>query len=443
MTAQIRWLWARLNANYWFYPALFAVIGAALAFLLVWIDRSGAADFLDDLSWFTQARPDGASRTLTVMASAMIAVASTVFSITIVAVSYASGTYGPRLLTNFMEDKGNQFSLATFIGTFVYAITVLRAVRGEDETASIFAEAADATVQSGFVPQLSLLVAYILLAVAIGVLVYFLNHVPSGIRIDNVLKGIGKRLIEAVHKTYPEQGDGDANGARPTGVPVHANKAGYIQLVDFAALDRLGREADRDIVLKVRTGDFVHPGVVMAELCGIGPTDDLCGAIHEHFSLGASRTPEQDAQFLIDELVEIGLRALSPGINDPFTAITALHWLGAATAELGTRSLEKRIGEDDGEPCRVWPLTDDFAHYVARGFGAFRSAAATSRIAAMVMFDCLENAAAPIASPARREVLRLEGRRLIEQARTVLTGPDLATLENSFTAFNRALSPSS
>lgn len=442
MTAQIRWLWARLNANYWFYPALFAVIGAALAFLLVWVDRSGFAEFLNDLSWFTQARPDGASRMLTVMASAMITVASTVFSITIVAVSYASGTYGPRLLTNFMEDRGNQFSLATFIGTFVYAITVLRAVRGEDETASIFA-VADSTALPGFVPQLSLLVAYVLLAVAIAVLVYFLNHVPSGIRIDNVLKGIGKRLIEAVGKTYPERGEDDANSERPSGVPVRARKAGYIQLIDFAALDRMGRKEDRDIVLKVRTGDFVHPGVVVAELCGIGPTDDLCGSVHDHFTLGASRTPEQDAQFLIDELVEIGLRALSRWINDPFTAITALHWLGAATAELGYRHLEKRIGEDDGEPCRVWPLTDDFAHYVARGFGAFRSAAATNRIAAMVMFDCLASAAAPISAPARREVLRQEGRHLMDQARTALTGPDLATLEDSFTAFNRAFSPSS
>ena len=156
MTAQIRWFWARLNANYWFYPALFAVFGAVLALVLVWLDRNDHTGFLDNLSWFTEARPTGASDMLTVMAGAMIAVASTVFSITIVAVSYASGTYGPRLLTNFMEDKGNQLSLATFIGTFVYAITVLRTVRGEDESSAGLDEAAT-DILPGFVPQLSLM----------------------------------------------------------------------------------------------------------------------------------------------------------------------------------------------------------------------------------------------------------------------------------------------
>ena len=103
--------------------------------------------------------------------------------------------------------------------------------------------------------------------------------------------------------------------------------------------------------------------------------------IENCFNLGASRTPEQDPQFLIDELVEIGLRALSPGINDPFTAITALHWLGAATAELGARDLVKMDRNDDGDGDLaeiVFPLPDDFAHYLRRGFGAMRSAVATS-----------------------------------------------------------------
>ena len=151
MTAEISWFWARLNANYWFYPALFATICGALAFLLVWLDRNGFAEFVNDIPWLTPARPEGASNMLSVIAGSMIAVASTVFSITIVAVSYASSTYGPRLLTNFMEDKGNQLSLATFIGTFVYAITVLRAVRSEDESAATAQDAA-ATVLPGFVP---------------------------------------------------------------------------------------------------------------------------------------------------------------------------------------------------------------------------------------------------------------------------------------------------
>lgn len=443
MTAEIRWFWARLNANYWFYPALFSLIGAAMAFGLIWLDRNGFAEWLNDVAWLTPARPEGASNMLTVISGSMIAVASTVFSITIVAVSYASGTYGPRLLTNFMEDKGNQLSLATFIGTFVYAITILRTVRTEDESAASAAEAS-ATTLPGFVPQLSLLVAYLLMAVSVAVLVYFLNHVPSGIRINNVLKGIGQRLIEGIGRTYPDKGDSEGHWTRPEGSPLFAQKPGYVQLIEFAELARIGESRDCDVVLQVRTGDFVHPGMELAQVCGCDLDDDLQAKLLEQFTLGAARTPEQDPQFLIDELVEIGLRALSPGINDPFTAITALHWLGAATAELGTRRLEKNLGKgkDGDEDYRVQPLVDDFTHYVARGFGALRSAVATSPIATKVMFDTLRNAASPISSDARREILADEGRHLLDQARTALRGPDLAEVEARFTQFNRAVSSS-
>ena len=201
MTAEIRWLWNRLNSNYWFYPALFALAGAALAPTLVHFDRNGLAEDLGQMTWLAPARPESASNMLTVIAGSMIGVASTVFSIMIAAVAYASGNYGPRLLTNFMEDKGNQLSLATFIGTFVYAITVLRTVRGAEEGEVVTAGL------PGFVPQLSLLVAYALMALSVGVLVFFLNHIPASIRINAVLEGIGSRLIAALRETYTQRGE--------------------------------------------------------------------------------------------------------------------------------------------------------------------------------------------------------------------------------------------
>lgn len=377
MTAQIRWLWSRLNANYWFYPALFSVIGAALAFTLIWLDRNGFAEGLSRVPEIVPARPNGASNMLTVIAGSMIGVASTVFSITIAAVAYASGTYGPRLLTNFMEDKGNQLSLATFIGTFVYALTVLRTVRAEDEVAAIAEEAASAASLPGFVPQLSLLVAYGLMALSVAVLVYFLNHVPSSIRINTVLKGIGRRLLDQVETEYPEPNSGTRPDEQPCGVPVIAKDTGYVQLIDFTDLSELAKEHDCRISLKVRTGDFVHPGMPLAEICEAREFERVNGEFDESFILGATRTPKQDPQFLIDELVEIALRALSPGINDPFTAITALHWLGAAVARLGTRDLRKNARTEADEKF-VFPLPDDFDHFVKRGFGGVRSAVATS-----------------------------------------------------------------
>ncbi|KLE32357.1 DUF2254 domain-containing protein [Aurantiacibacter luteus] len=438
MPTEIKYFWARLNANYWFWPALFSVTGALLAFGMIWLDRNGFAEFLNDIGWLVPARPSGASNMLGVMAASMIGVASTVFSITIAAVAYASGNYGPRLLTNFMEDRGNQLSLATFIGSFVYALVVMRSVRTENETASSVADAA-ATTLPGFTPQLSLLVAYVLMALCVAVLVYFLNHIPSSIRINKVLEGIGERLLEAVRDTYPVE-DSLRDAVRPhcEGKDLGSWGTGYVQLIDFDDLEKLAREHDATFSLTVRTGDFVHRDLPLMRVSGVDPKD-IEDEVRRCYTLGPTRTPEQDPQFLIDELVEIGLRALSPGINDPFTAITALHWLGAATAEIGRRDLRKDLCGNGAEDCPVIPCPDDFSHFIERGFGSLRSGVATSPNAAVVMLETIENAARPIQHPGRVTMLRQEAEKLIEQARLVLSGPDLETVEARYSAFDEAM----
>ena len=433
--------WQKVNATYWFYPAIFSAIAVALAFMTIHLDRIGWAERLGQMAWVQPARPQGASNMLTVIAGSMIGVASTVFSITIAAVAYASGNYGPRLLTNFMEDRGNQFSLATFIGTFVYTLTVLRAVRTEEETNLL--EMGSASAIGGFVPQLSLLTAYLLMAVSIAVLVFFLNHIPASIRINSVLQGIGERLIRDIKRLFPEESAGEVDMKAPMGRSVDAKDVGYIQLIDFHRLERIAQAAGGHIKLGVRTGDFVHPAVPMAYWADDDELDNLRDdEILQCFTLGGMRTPAQDLHFLIDELVEIGLRALSPGINDPFTAITAVHWLGAATAELAHRDLVRKFNEDDdgdAESDRLILLDDDFSHYVARGFGAMRSGLATSPSAARVAFDCLSNSATTIKDASRLRTLKVEGEQLFRQAREALTGPDLELVEARYVIFEEKM----
>jgi uncharacterized membrane protein len=450
MTANLRFNWARLTANYWFYPALFSIIGAVLAAAMIAVDSSGVARELGKAKWFLPARPQGALTMLSVMAGSMIAVAATVFSITIAAVAYASGNYGPRLLTNFMEDRGNQLSLATLIGSFVYAVVVLRAVRGEDETSAFVGAVIDGAGSGGeaalpgFVPQVSLAVAYGLTALCVAVLVYFLHHIPSSIRINIVLEGIGRRLLRLICEIYPQEGDFRAPPQPRGGEPANAWSAGYVQLIDFDKLADAARKTGCVFSLRVRTGDFVHRGLALMDIAGPAP-EEIDDLLRDAFTIGEVRTPEQDPQFLIDELVEIALRALSPGINDPFTAINALHWLSAATAEIARRNLRKKVLRDeeddtDGDP-PVIPYADTFAHYVIRGFGGIRGAAATSPIASQVMLEALENAAAPITDMARRGILREHGHLLGEQARLALKGPDLKLVEDRLVAFERFFAP--
>jgi len=433
VTAWLRRIGLSIDGSYWFLPALLSLGAVMLAAATLWLDSRGAGAWLDRSSWIDAADAEGARNLLNVIAGSMITVAATVFSITIAAVVYASGSYGPRLLNNFMEDRGNQLSLGTFIATFIYAVMVLRAIGGSEQAATV--DSPDV------VPQLSLLIATVLMALSIGVLVYFLHHVPASIRINSVIQDIGGRLLHDIAQRFPEAEPADCAPADHSGRPVMARQTGYIQIIDFAGLKSAAREYDVRLTLGLRTGDFAHRGVPLVRVRGAdgqAPAaieDALVAAIHDAFAYGALRTPAQDLEFLIDELVEIALRALSPAVNDPFSAVTALHWLSAAMAELGRRNLNQ--GPEQSEDDRQWvsTLDDDFAHFLARGFGCIRPAAATSPIAAKQFLDGLLAAAGAIADPRRRTILKTEAARLVDQARHDLGGPALDELVADHEAF--------
>ena len=442
MIARIRSALLSINASYWFYPALFSAIAFFLSFFTIYLDRNGAADWFTTYEWLHVSRPNGARTTLTVIAGSMIGVASTVFSITIAAVAYASGNYGPRLLTNFMEDKGNQLSLATFIGTFVYALMIIRVVRDEDERAASAIDAS-ASVLPGFTPQLSLLVAMVLAIFAVAVLVYFLHHIPASIRINTVLKDIGKRLIRDIKDRYPSEIEEREPREQAQGEPIIATGKGYIDIIDFDTLDEVAREHEATIAIKVRTGDFIHPNVTIVELSGIEADDKISAKIADCFSVSGMRTANQDLEYLIDELVEIALRALSPGINDPFTAITAMHWMGAALAELGSRDLDRGPEQEDYDWDRVQPLSDDFSHYVERSFGAMRSGVATNRMAAIKFIHALFAASTSCRSERRLRLISEEAETMVRQARYHLVGPSMEELEASLVEFNKVMDNSS
>ena len=434
----LRKFWLSLNASYWFIPTLLTLAALVLSFVTIFIDRNGGAQWLTDLGWVQASRPDGARSLLTVISSSMIGVASTVFAITIAAVVYASGTYGPRLLTNFMTDRGNQLSLGVFVATFVYGLMVLRVVRAEDEVPAT-AEDAAATYLPGFVPQISLLIAVALLLLSVAVLVYFLHHIPASIRINSVLAGIGRRLLRDIDDRFPKV-DGARSPSRSAGgVTVTAAVTGYVEIIDFDRLDDLARAVGATISLKVRTGDFIHPPMTLLEIAGADPDDELSAELRGAFAVGAARTPTQDLEYLIDELVEIALRALSPAINDAFTAITSLHWIGAATASLAGRNLCRGPEQEDYDAMRVRPLDDDFSHFVARGFGGIRPSAATNPLAAKVFIDVLLAAMDGCELPERRALLAREAKLLEEQAEVELAGPALDEIRAKGRAFEAAL----
>jgi uncharacterized membrane protein len=431
-TADHRKIWLDLKGSYWFIPAVLTVFAALLAAGTIHLDRVGASDWLTAAGWFEESRPEGARAQLTVITSAMIAVSSTLFAITIAAVAFASGNYGPRLLANFMNDRGNQVSLGVFIATFVYNLMLLRVVRDASK-----ASAGEET--AAFVPQLSMLVSGLTVVVSVAVLVYFLHHIPASIRVNSVLAGIGRHLIREIEARFPEKGSATEPREGTAGDAVPAVGTGYVEIIEYAELCAIARRAGATIAMKARTGDFVHPHRPLVEVAGAELTDTLKRDIRDCFSLGASRTPTQDPEFLIDELVEIGLRALSPGINDPFTAVTSIHWMGAAMAKLAERDLSAGPEGESYDPERVQAVPDDFRHFLERSFGAMRPSVAGSPIAAKMFLDALWGVAIGATSRERLDTVREEARLLLRQAETALEGPALDEVRERLAWLERRL----
>lgn len=205
---------------------------------------------------------------------------------------------------------------------------------------------------------------------------------------------------------------------------------GYIQSIDSDRLLALAREADVLIRLRHRPGDFVMDGRGLAE---VAPSDrwneertaDLQGC----FTVGNKRTPEHDLMFLVSELVEIAARALSPGVNDPMTAVTCLDWLGAGGTEFATREMPIAVRQDHDGTARLIAEPDSFAFFIDHGFGRLRQYAAKDVIAGLHWFRVVGEIAATCRTPDQISVLRNEAALFREQAAASLEGPDARRVE--------------
>lgn len=320
-----------VRASYWFVPSLFAVGAMLLAQGSLALDRFAVdGGFALPDAWRTT-QVEGARSTLSVIAQSMIGVSGVLFSITIVAVSFASGNFGPRLIGNFMRDRGTQITLGILIGTFVFALFALRAVQ------SPFDDTSGSEV-AAFVPHMSLVLALGMTLTSIFAMIFYIHHVPELINVSNISATLGRKLKSAIREritSNQEIGDGPPWPGRPDDHKIESNGAGYIQTWDKATMVTLARDHDLFIELPYETGDFVSESSTLLHVWSdMAPEEGLTQALRDCFALGKVPTETQNLYFIVDQLVEMIARALSPGVNDPFTAINCLNWLyvGCVTA---------------------------------------------------------------------------------------------------------------
>lgn len=379
MLNRLRALAEATRSSLWFWPILMTALAILLAQAMIlldqstWINRqqllSKAAESMG-VEWLFGLGAEGARALLATIAGSMISIAATVFSITIVALSLAAGQLGPRLLRTFMRDRGTQLSLGMFIATFAFCIIVLGVVHSG--------------IDAPFVPGASVTAAVVLALGSLAVLIYFIHHVAKSIQAPEVIAVVGSDLDNAIEQTFPQPlaapGEDDIVQAPPRlnpedGVVVRSPASGYVQHIDMDGLVEFATEADLVVGLARRPGDHVIAGAVIATVWPKTKLDEagrkrVCAG----FAFGNVRTPGQDLKFLINQLVEIAQRALSPGINDPSTAEACIDRLASALGNLAGRQLQAgQLVDESGRTRLLVSSPDTFKSLLDAAFDPIRN----------------------------------------------------------------------
>lgn len=362
MLARFKTLWESISTSLWFVPGLMT-LGAVL---LAWLALSVSIDPLAGrgTKWLHSGSADEAASLLSVLLTSMITMATLAISITMVVLALAANQLGPRLIRNFMADKRTQFMLGFFLATIVYLVLVLRVVN-------------DGT-RDGSVPHLAVTLGSASVLVCVFLLLLFVHHLARSIVADTIIQRVGRDLDAAIETMLPEAEGSSASShvCRPQaegGAILRVAQGGYVQALDYAGLVDFARKADVVLELNFRPGHLllpegehgrVHPASAYGE--------ELQARITDFVVLGSQRTATQDLEFAIRQLVEVALRALSPGVNDPFTAIAAIDRLGLSLVRVMRRGTAEGIWCDEDGIVRVTGKTTSFKGIIDAAFNQIR-----------------------------------------------------------------------
>jgi uncharacterized membrane protein len=367
---QSEWRQEVLRTNLWLVPAI-EVVGAGILFVCTYaLDRASYDGVFRVPGWAISGSPDVARTVLTAIAAAVITVIGVVFSIVIVALTLTSTQFGPRMLRNFIRDRGTQITLGTYVATFVYAVLTLGSV-GQGSHGS-------------FVPRISVTMTLVLMLADLAVLIYFLHHISRQIQLPEVIASIAGDLQKAIELQAADATDSaDAEqaaaliaGMGAPGGGVRAPRSGYLQYVEHQLLVAIAAEVDAVIHVLFRPGHFIVAGQQYAAVWPAEAATEIDRELARAHVTGPYRTLAQDMSFGLDQLVEIGIRALSPAVNDTFTALTCIDWIGDSLCKVTGRWQPTRVYRDSDGVVRVIVTETTWDRLVRRAFEKVRQAAA-------------------------------------------------------------------
>ncbi|MDC7089196.1 DUF2254 domain-containing protein [Corynebacterium pseudodiphtheriticum] len=417
--------------QFWFVPALFVTVAIVLSQVLVGLDHIDyeAPAFLHNLLFATGA--DGARSLLSAVA-AFLGVAGTAFSITISVISTASTTYGPRLVRNFMRNRNNQIVLGVLTATFVYTLLVLRTIKsgddGDDES---------------FIPHMAVNAAIIFGVIDVFVFVWFIHHIASSVQIETISTQACKDFERTIKNTWHDpDDDGVECFPAPTegGRLVVAHQSGFLTRIDYDMLRRDAESCNVNVSLLARPGDHMVEGAPLAQVWPEQRADAVAKALRDHVHLSASRTTEQDLRFAQQQLVELALRAMAGGTDDPYTAITVFQQITPGIVTAVSRSEDANVLLDDAGAPRVYLRPVTIQEIVDMPFDHVRPHALGFRIVAEALVDLAHHIRANAKDPAIAQRAERHVATILDEAQDQLSARDIKLLrEHAQTNFYDAV----
>ncbi|XSG81429.1 MAG: DUF2254 domain-containing protein [Methyloligella sp. ZOD6] len=381
--------WRSLVSSLWALPMLMVIVAVAAALLAVRVDW----ELGDNPPWYLYSGSgQSASHFLSNLVAAIITMATLAISITMVVLTLAAQQLGPRLIRSFMGDRRTQFALGLMVATVVYLILVLRAAYLSEDQA----------------PNLAVAIGTALILLNVVALLVFVHHLARSIIADNVIAEVGAVLDAEVRRLLPEKDE--ENGPEPPDCPDEATKiplprSGYIQGIDHDALVGAGEKAHTLIKLEIVPGDH---GVEGATFAYVAPqeaaSDEMIEEMQSALVMGKGQNSVQDLNYYIHQLVEIALRALSPSIADPFTAIAVINRLSVSLEKIMRRGEPKNRWCDDEDKLRLITPRYDFKSMVDAAFLKIRHHAKGTPSVQLRLAQCLQQLAEEC-SPKQRSVL--------------------------------------
>ncbi len=430
-------LWIYLRSSFWFTPSLIVAGSIALAIGMIHVDTVVGSDMLAAWPRLFGAGAEGSRQMLSTIASSMMTVVGVTFSMTLVTLALASSQYTSRVLGNFMRSQVTQTALGIFAGIFTYCLIVLRVIRGGNEAA--------------FVPSIAVLVGVLLALVGIGILILFIHHIATSIQASSIIRSVADETIAAMEQVFLaklERASDDEDEARLAHIStaldlewhmVRGQKSGYIESVDYTSLQDLAQKQNITIRMNAGIGNFVVKDTTLASIAWQGlPDEEIIRKVCSYYSIGSQRTIEQDPEFGIRQIVDMALKALSPGINDTTTAVICVDYLTTILCYVAPRDFPSQIYYEDGKP-RLIAVGPTFAILLQTSFDQIRRNAKGNVTVMNRMLDALQTIASQTVSARRREALLEQAWRIADLAhRSVESAHDLMAIDARLAGINLA-----